>query len=397
MKKKYEFLDLATVDAPYISDIEEAVSRVIRSGRYIGGAECDALEARLASLTGSTFAIGVSNGLDALRLILHAYVRLGVMAPGDEIIVPANTYIASVLAISDAGLTPVLVEPDPLTSNLDTAAVLRAIGPRTRGVMPVHLYGRVCWDENLLAMARDMNLKIIEDNAQAIGARSPIAGIDGKSHTTGALGHAAAFSFYPTKNIGAIGDAGAVTTSDPDLAAAVRALANYGSDRRYHNIYRGFNCRLDPIQAAIIGVKLDHLEAESRRRREVADVYLSEITNPAIILPPRGGDSCVWHQFVVHAADRPRFTAHLDANSVGWDIHYATPPHRQPCYTADSSPSAGVDSCLSPENPPLFRIPEPLTVTDQLADTCVSLPISRCTTPDDARHIAAIINASPAI
>lgn len=383
MKKKYEFLDLATVDAPYISDIEEAVSRVIRSGRYIGGAECDALEARLASLTGSTFAIGVSNGLDALRLILHAYVRLGVMAPGDEIIVPANTYIASVLAISDAGLTPVLVNPDPLTSNLDTAAVLRAIGPRTRGVMPVHLYGRVCWDENLLAIARDMGLKIIEDNAQAIGARSPIAGIDGKSHTTGALGHAAAFSFYPTKNIGAIGDAGAVTTSDPALAAAVRALANYGSDRRYHNIYRGFNCRLDPIQAAIIGVKLNHLEAESRRRREVADVYLSEITNPAIILPPRGGDSCVWHQFVVHAADRPRFTAHLDANSVGWDIHYATPPHRQPCYNTASSAN--------------LRIPEPLTVTDQLADTCVSLPISRCTTPDDARHIAAIINAFPAI
>lgn len=379
MKKKYEFLDLATVDAPYISDIEEAVSRVIRSGRYIGGAECDALEARLASLTGSTFAIGVSNGLDALRLILHAYVRLGVMAPGDEIIVPANTYIASVLAISDAGLTPVLVEPDPLTSNLDTAAVLRAIGPRTRGVMPVHLYGRVCWDENLLAMARDMNLKIIEDNAQAIGARSPIAGIDGKSHTTGALGHAAAFSFYPTKNIGAIGDAGAVTTSDPDLAAAVRALANYGSDRRYHNIYRGFNCRLDPIQAAIIGVKLNHLEAESRRRREVADVYLSEITNPAIILPPRGGDSCVWHQFVVHVADRPRFTAHLDANSVGWDIHYATPPHRQPCYNTASSAN--------------LRIPEPLTITNQLADTCVSLPVSRCTTPDDARHIADIINA----
>lgn len=379
MKKKYEFLDLATVDAPYISDIEEAVSRVIRSGRYIGGAECDALEARLASLTGSTFAIGVSNGLDALRLILHAYVRLGVMAPGDEIIVPANTYIASVLAISDAGLTPVLVNPDPLTSNLDTAAVLRAIGPRTRGVMPVHLYGRVCWDENLLAMARDMNLKIIEDNAQAIGARSPIAGIDGKSHTTGALGHAAAFSFYPTKNIGAIGDAGAVTTSDPDLAAAVRALANYGSDRRYHNIYRGFNCRLDPIQAAIIGVKLNHLEAESRRRREVADVYLSEITNPAIILPPRGGDSCVWHQFVVHAADRPRFTAHLDAHSVGWDIHYATPPHRQPCYNTASSAN--------------LRIPEPLTITNQLADTCVSLPVSRCTTPDDARHIADIINA----
>lgn len=379
MKKKYEFLDLATVDALYISDIEEAVSRVIRSGRYIGGAECDALEARLASLTGSTFAIGVSNGLDALRLILHAYVRLGVMAPGDEIIVPANTYIASVLAISDAGLTPVLVNPDPLTSNLDTAAVLRAIGPRTRGVMPVHLYGRVCWDENLLAIARDMGLKIIEDNAQAIGARSPIAGIDGKSHTTGALGHAAAFSFYPTKNIGAIGDAGAVTTSDPDLAAAVRALANYGSDRRYHNIYRGFNCRLDPIQAAIIGVKLNHLEAESRRRREVADVYLSEITNPAIILPPRCGDSCVWHQFVVHVADRPRFTAHLDAHSVGWDIHYATPPHRQPCYNTASSAN--------------LSIPEPLTITNQLADTCVSLPVSRCTTPDDARHIADIINS----
>lgn len=379
MKKRYEFLDLGKVNAPFMPEIEAGVARVLASGRYVGGPEVERLEEMLREATGMPFAVGVSNGLDALRLIFRAYIGLGRLRPGDEVIVPANTYIASVLAISDAGLTPVLVNPDPLTSNLDTSAALRAIGPRTRGVMPVHLYGRVCWDENLLAMARDMNLKIIEDNAQAIGARSPTAGVDGRSHTTGGLGHAAAFSFYPTKNIGAIGDAGAVTTSDPDLAAAVRALANYGSDRRYHNIYRGFNCRLDPIQAAIIGVKLNHLEAESRRRREIADIYLNEITNPAIILPPRGGDSCVWHQFVVHVADRPRFTAHLDAHSVGWDIHYATPPHRQPCYNTASSAN--------------LRIPEPLTITNQLADTCVSLPVSRCTTPDDARHIADIINA----
>lgn len=377
METKYPFLNLGPVNAPYMDEMAAAAERVIRSGRYIGGPECERLEKRLAQLTGATYAIGVSNGLDALRLILRAYIELGVMAPGDEIIVPANTFIASVLAISDAGLRPVLVEPDIRTSNLDTAKALKAITPRTRGVMPVHFYGRVCWDENLIALARNHNLMIVEDNAQAIGARARIAGLSG-SNVAGALGHAGAFSFYPTKNIGALGDAGAITTSNPELATAVRAIANYGSDRRYHNIYQGLNCRLDPMQAAILDVKLDHLEQESQRRRKLAQTYISHIGNPAVRLPEDEGQSCVWHQFVVHVKDRKRFTEYLDQNSVGWDIHYAMPPHLQPCYQ-------GKYACS-------LIIPEPLRITEQLASQCVSLPISSCTTPDDARAIAEIIN-----
>lgn len=378
MAKKYEFLNLGIVNAPYLPEIEKAVRRVIESGRYLGGPEVESLEKRLAAICGASYAIGVSNGLDALRLILKGYLITGDFSQGDEIIVAANTYVASVLAISDAGLTPVLIEPDPETGNLDTAKAIAAITARTKGIMPVHLYGRACWDPNMREAALTHGLKIIEDNAQAIGARSPVPGLNG-SHMTGSLGDAAAFSFYPTKNIGAMGDAGAVTTSDPILAQAVRALANYGSDRRYHNIYRGYNCRLDPIQAAILNVKLDFLEQENSRRRVLADVYGMHITNPAIHLPRNDGEACVWHQYVVHTSDRKRFTEHLDAHGIGWDMHYATPPHMQPCYTG--------------ENHGGLLIPAPLTTTERLAAECVSLPVSACTSPDDAREISDIINA----
>lgn len=374
---RYPFLNLATVDEPYYNQLEQAACRVIRSGRYIGGAEVEALERRLADLTGAAHAIGVSNGLDALRLILKAYVELGRMQPGDEVIVPANTYVASVLAISDAGLTPVMLDPHADTSNLNTSLIEKALTPRTKAIMPVHLYGRVCWDDTLRDLATRHGLLTIEDNAQAIGATSVTPGLNG-SHSTGSLGHAAAFSFYPTKNIGAIGDAGAVTTSDRQLADAVRALANYGSDRRYHNIYRGYNCRLDPMQAAILSVKLNHLEEETRRRQALAAVYRDNIGNPAVRLPADGGNQCVWHQYVVHVADRKRFTDYLDANGIGWDMHYAVPTHHQPCYTG--------------ANAGALKIPMPLTVTDTLAEQCVSLPISACTSIGDGMEIAAIIN-----
>ncbi len=375
--KKYEFLSLGTVNAPYLPALEAAVTGVLRSGRYIGGSEVADFEQKLSAICGSTHAVGVSNGLDALRLILRGYIETGTFSEGDEIIVPANTYIASVLAISDAKLTPVLVDADEATSNLDTVKALAAITPRTKGIMPVHLYGRVCWDSNLQQAATDLGLKIIEDNAQAIGARSPIAGLNG-SHTTGSLGHAAAFSFYPTKNIGALGDAGAVTTSDAQLAEAVRALANYGSDTRYHNIYQGFNCRLDPIQAAILSVKLDFLEQENNRRRELAGIYGIHITNPAIRLPRNDGEACVWHQYVVHTPDRKRFTDYLDANGIGWDMHYAVPPHLQPCYSGENNGG--------------LLIPAPLHVTERLATECISLPISACTSADDAKEISDTIN-----
>lgn len=370
---RFPFLELATVNAPFIDEIKRHTDAIIDSGRYVGGPEVEELERRLCDLTGSRFAIGVSNGLDALRLILRAYIEIGAMRPGDEIIVPANTYVASVLAISDAGLTPVLAEPNEATSNLDLDLLERYITPKTRGIMAVHLYGRICWGEQIEALARKHNLKIIEDNAQAIGA-SVVTPSRGRRFS-GGLGDAAAFSFYPTKNIGALGDAGAVTTSDRELAYAVRALANYGADRRYHNIMKGFNCRLDPVQAGVLNVKLPHIERENNLRREIAAVYLSEIRNDAITLPsiPDDPAEMVWHQFVIHTPERERFTSFLTDNSVGWDIHYATPPHRQPCY-------AGEFSNLQ------------LPVTERLAGSCVSLPVTRCTSVADAREIAAIIN-----
>lgn len=373
MKPRYPFLDLATVNLPFMEEIRERVGRVITSGRYVGGEEVAVFEDSLARFSGSEYAVGVSNGLDALRLILRGYVAMGVMKPGDEVIVPANTYVASVLAVSDAGLVPVLAEPSPRTSNLDLSRLREYLTPRTRAVMTVHLYGRVCWGEELETFAIDNGLKIIEDNAQAIGA-SVVTASRGRRRA-GGLGDAAAFSFYPTKNIGAMGDAGAVTTSDPELARTVRGLANYGSDRRYHNVWKGFNCRLDPMQAAVLNVKLPHTDRENALRRGIAGVYLSEIWNEAVSLPsaPDDPDEMVWHQFVVHAADRGRFTRFLDDNLIGWDIHYATPPHRQPCYAEFS----GGD----------------YPVTDRLADTCVSLPVSRCTSEADAREIARIINS----
>lgn len=375
MAAKYPFLDLGPVNAPYMDDITAAMERIVRGGRYVGGAEVEQLEANLCRLTGASHAVAVSNGLDALRLILRGYVELGALKPGDEVIVPANTYIASVLAITDAGLRPVLVDPEEATSNLDVERVAEALTPRTRAIMPVHLYGRVCWSEALAAIARDNNLLVVEDNAQAIGAVTPVAGLHGQ-HTTGALGHAAGFSFYPTKNIGAMGDAGAVTTSDAELARVVRALANYGGDRRYHNVYCGFNCRMDPLQAAVLNVKLPHIDEENELRRNLADIYLSGIDNPEVRLPQRPATrgEHVYHQFVVHVDDREAFIRHLDANGVGWDCHYAVPPHRQPCYADTLGRGAH------------------LPVTEQLGDTCVSLPITRCTSVDDVAAIVGIIN-----
>ncbi|MDE6300344.1 MAG: DegT/DnrJ/EryC1/StrS family aminotransferase [Muribaculaceae bacterium] len=367
MNTSVPFLDLGSVNAPYMEDIRSAVDRVVLSGRYVGGPETDEFENRLAGLTGTRFCIGVSNGLDALRLIFRGYMELGRLRPGDEVIVPANTYIASVLAVTDCGLVPVLVEPDERTMNLDTSLLEAALTERTRAVMAVHLYGRACHDRRLADFVARHGLLLVEDNAQAIGARSTL---DGKM--TGALGDAAAFSFYPTKNIGALGDAGAVTTSDPELAGTVRALANYGSDRRYHNIYKGLNCRLDPVQAAVLNVKLQHLETISEARRHAAHEYLKLIENPVVGLPLPGAADNVWHQFVVRVADRDRFRRHLADNGIGTDVHYATPPHHQPCY----SEMAHLN----------------LPVTERLAAEVVSLPISAVIPDDEIARVAQTVN-----
>lgn len=370
---KYPFLDLALANAPYMERLCAAASDVITSGRYLHGERTAALERRIAALCETEYCVAVSNGLDALRLILRAYIELGRLHEGDGVIVPANTYVASVLAVTDSGLTPVLCDCDPVTMCLDTSRIEGLLTPRVKAVMPVHLYGTPCCDTTLTDVARRHGLLVIEDNAQAIGARSAAPGLRG-TRMTGGLGHAAGISFYPTKNLGALGDGGAVTTSDEALAQTVRALANYGSDRRYHNVYRGLNCRIDELQAAFLLVKLDGLEAENARRDAVARAYDEAITTPLVTRPARiAGTRQVWHQYVVRVTTRDHFRDYLAAAGVGTDIHYATPPHRQPCYAEFAS--------------------LPLPETDRLASEAVSLPVAYPVTPDTAREIAAIINA----
>ncbi|MBQ4344542.1 MAG: DegT/DnrJ/EryC1/StrS family aminotransferase [Muribaculaceae bacterium] len=371
--KKYTFLDLAKTNAPYMEELQQTTSRIVAGGRYIGGEEVATFEQRLAQLCHTTHAIGTSNGLDALRLILRAYIEMGVMKKGDEVIVPTNSFIASALAITDNGLTPIFAEPDEFTHNLDCSKLEQLITPHTRAIMTVHLYGRVSWSEDLRSLAAKYNLKIIEDNAQAIGATSPVAGLH-DTFTTGGLGDAAAISFYPTKNVGALGDAGAITTRDSQLAEIVRALANYGySSGHYYSNYAGLNCRLDPIQAAVLNVKLPHVNTENSYRQQIADIYDNNITNRCVVMPLKRIDNeVVWHQYVIRVAERERFRQYLANNGVETAIHYPTPIHRQPCYKQFHHIN--------------------LPIAEQLAREIISLPISRCTSPDDARSISDIIN-----
>lgn len=367
------FLDLKLANEPIEEELKHAAVDVIASGRYLHGEQTSLLEQEIAALCGTRYCVAVSNGLDAMRLILRAALEMGRLHPGDAVIVPGNTFVATVLAVTDNALKAVVCEPSMQTMNLDTAEAERLIERYdAKAVMPVHLYGSPCWDKQLLSMARDRNLLVIEDNAQAIGAQAATAGVNGTC-ATGGLGQAAGISFYPTKNLGALGDAGAVTTSDDQLAATVRALANYGCDRRYHNLYAGFNCRIDELQAAMLRVKLRYLKAENERRNHLAHVYQEAITNPLVTTPTIfDGTTQVWHQYVVRVTDRNRFREFLATNGVGTDIHYATPPHRQPCYP--------------------HLADRPLPVTERLADEVVSLPIAHPITEDDVRHIANIIN-----
>ena len=375
MNLPHPFLDLKAENAPFLDELTRAASRVITSGRYIGGDEVRQFESQLASATQTAHAIGVSNGLDALRLSLRSMVALGMMHPGDEVILPANSFIASLLAVADAGLTPVCADISLSSLLLSAESVDSLITPRTRAIMPVHLYGRVCWDSDLASITAAHSLYIIEDCAQAIGASATIPGLNA-TLPAGSLGHVAAFSFYPTKNVGALGDAGAVTTSSPDIARMVRTLANYGSTERNHYPYSGFNCRLDPLQAAMLSVKLNHIDEINTRRRLVARTYSTSITNPAVALPPLPAEEaeCVWHQYVVRitAGSRDRFRQSLLANGVETDIHYPIPLHKQPC---------GRDSARTP-----------LPNAETAAQSIVSLPVGAPSTPLSAKEISQIIN-----
>ena len=324
------FLDLKAVTAAMRPELLAACERVIDSGWFILGSEVKALEQRFADYCGVKHVIGVANGLDALDLALRAWIELGRLQPGDEVIVPSNTYIATTLSITGNGLVAVPVEPDPASFNLDPERVRQAITPRTRAILPVHLYGRVADMPALSAIAQEHGLLLLEDCAQSHGAR-----IGGR--ICGAWGDAAAFSFYPGKNLGALGDAGAIATDDDDLASMLQALRNYGSHRKYENKYLGVNSRLDEIQAAVLSARLARLDADTEARRRVVDRYLAEMRNPAVALPepgPREGH--VWHLFVVRSAARDQVQRQLAERGVQTLIHYPIPPHHQQAYAGAS-------------------------------------------------------------
>lgn len=365
---RYPFLDLSKVNGRYADEIKGVCAKVIDEGRYVGGREVEKFEEKLAKYVGAKHAVGVGNGLDALRMILLGYIALGQLKEGDEVIVPSNTYIATVLAVSTSRLKPVLVEPSKTTYNINPYLIEQAITPRTKAIITVHLYGRPSYDEDLADVASRYGLKIIEDNAQAIGANV-------KGVKTGHLGCAAAFSFYPTKNMGALGDGGAVTTDDDELASIIRSLRDYGRTAdAYTNDIQGFNSRLDTIQAAVLNLKMLYIDEENSLRRTLAAVYDESIDNHLVTTPDPGPDYHVYHQYVIRVADRDRFRQFLLDRGVETAVHYPRPLHRQKCY---------------PEFANLN-----LTIADKLAQEVVSLPISPSyISTDDAKAIAYVINS----
>lgn len=321
------FLDLKAINNQYQQELKDACARVIDSGWYIMGNELSQFETEFANYCGTKHAIGVANGLDALILTLRAWKALGKLQAGDEVIVQANTYIASVLAITENDLVPVLVEPSPVTYNLDPATVVAAITSKTIAILPVHLYGQLSPMPEIMAIAKQHNLLVLEDCAQAHGAE-----INGQR--AGNWGDAAGFSFYPGKNLGALGDAGAITTNDDQLAQTLKALRNYGSHKKYENLYQGVNSRLDEIQAAMLRVKLPYLEAETIRRQQIAQAYRSEITNPRVTLPNVIDEQAhVWHLFVVRCEKREALQAYLAEQGIQTLIHYPVAPHKQQAYS----------------------------------------------------------------
>lgn len=369
---KVPFLSLHDVTAKYKDEIHEAALRVIDSGWYLQGKENEAFERNYADYIGTKYCIGCANGLDALIWIYRAYIEQGVMQPGDEVIVPANTYIASILAITENGLTPVLIEPNPDTLEIDDSRIEAAITSRTKSILLVHLYGRLAMTDKIADLCKKYDLKLVEDNAQAHGCK-----YNGKR--TGSIGDAAGHSFYPGKNLGALGDGGAVTTNDENLAKAIRALANYGSQKKYVFKYSGRNSRLDEIQAAILDVKLKHLDEDIRLRQQVADFYYEHISNPLVTLPKRlPHDENVYHLFPILVKNGKRDALHdyLAENGVGTVIHYPIAPHKQECYANESW------------NTPQQNLP----ITESLADDELSLPMSPCLTQEQMEFVVKLIN-----
>lgn len=363
------FLDLKAINAQYRDELIKACTRVIDSGWYIVGNEVAQFEQEFANYCGTQHAIGVANGLDALILTLRAWKELGKLKAGDEVIVPSNTYIASILAISANDLVPVLVEPDLATYNLCSVKTEAVITSKTRAILPVHLYGQLADMPAIMDIAQRHNLLVLEDSAQAHGAS-----IDGKK--AGNWGNASGFSFYPGKNLGALGDAGAVTTNDDELATTLRALRNYGSHEKYKNLFQGVNSRLDEIQAAMLSVKLKHLDSEIAHRRKVAAAYLKGITNPAIILPIQNSkldtqryESHVWHLFVVRSKQREALQKHLANEGVQTLIHYPIPPHQQQAYKEWNTGSYSVSEMIHQQ---VISLPMGSTITNEQVAAVIS-------------------------
>ena len=362
-----QFLDLKKINLEHQLEIEQAMIETFRTGWYLLGSNVLEFEKNLALYIGTKNAIGVANGLDALRLIIGAYKELGFFENNDEIIVPSNTYIASVLAITDNNLKPIFVEPNINNYNIDIDKIEMAITSKTRAIMIVHLYGQAVFSGKLVELAKKYNLKIIEDNAQAIGASI-------NNIKTGNLGDAAAFSFYPTKNLGAIGDAGAVTTNDDLLAKTIRILANYGSSKKYENVLQGLNSRLDEIQAAVLNIKLKYLDKDNSRRKHIAKMYVEGIKNPKIILPvyPDDSNNHVWHLFVIRTKDRINLQEYLSENNIQTLIHYPIAPHKQDCYAQYN----------------YLNLP----IAELLQGEILSIPISQVLTDEEVKYVISVLN-----
>lgn len=364
------FLDLKAINTQYRDQLIAACTRVIDSGWYICGKELEEFEQNFANYCGTRYAIGVANGLDALILTLRAWKELGKLQEGDEVIVPSNTYIASILAISQNNLKPVLVEPDITTFNIDTKKIEAAITPKTKAILPVHLYGQLAAMPEIMTIAKKYNLLVLEDSAQGHGAE-----INGQK--AGNWGDAAGFSFYPGKNLGALGDGGAITTNDAELAHMLKAIRNYGSHEKYKNLVPGVNSRLDEIQAAILNVKLKFLDQENQHRRHIADLYLKGIHNPAIELPYKNRDTetdaqHVWHLFVIRTKYREKLQQYLAENGVQTLIHYPIPPHQQQAYQEWNGLS--------------------FPVSEQIHAEVLSLPIGPTLSMDEAKQVVQLCN-----
>jgi len=364
------FLDLKAINTQYRDQLIAACTQVIDSGWYICGKELEKFEHNFANYCGTRYAIGVANGLDALILTLRAWKKLGKLKEGDEVIVPSNTYIASILAISQNNLKPVLVEPDIKTFNIDTKKIEAAITPKTKAILPVHLYGQLAAMPEIMTIAKKYNLLVLEDSAQGHGAE-----INGQK--AGNWGDAAGFSFYPGKNLGALGDGGAITTNDAELAQMLKAIRNYGSHEKYKNLVPGVNSRLDEIQAAILNVKLKFLDQENQHRRHIADLYLKEIQNPEIELPCKNIDTetyaqHVWHLFVIRTKYREKLQQYLAENGVQTLIHYPIPPHQQQAYQEWNGLS--------------------FPVSEQIHAEVLSLPIGPTLSMDEAKQVVRLCN-----